>query len=478
MDKLRVLYKLLLGCCLMWGAASCAEDDGLSGEEAGETTFTLQIGACPTTVKRAFGGDPEAVQGEFMNSLLVFIVDEQGVVELKIDGATEQSFQDSLAKVGSGNVTYFKKEITLRNGRKTVYAFSNLEGYNGIDATSTPIVNDLQAIGEGQPWPAQVGGYVVDDPAGKLNFYKAGVSGAPLYIPMSAQQETSVPVPGGVIRVELVRLVSKVRARFANDMDEKMTVTDFGIKSFADRVSLMENTRIATAVRSVDKSWNGLSLGVPGGSDVVLPGNGVTEFYVNETLGTAPFEVSLKTGGNAPMDLRGTTARTEIPRNSIYPVALRVTDMKLEVLAYVAPIGGYPVAVTVTGPTLTQSNYYVKLPEDCHFQVNGWFEDRMGNKDNVTEWTWNNDSPGVLVMDNATNGNAITTTLSAHVTALPGQEGTLSFTVSKPRAKSERGLVVATVPLKDGTDYRSAMRRGLPWSAPVEEYELVNLVNK
>ena len=70
--------------------------------------------------------------------------------------------------------------------------------------------------------------------------------------------------------------------------------------------------------------------------------------------------------------------------------------------AYVAPIGGYPVAV-MTEPSLTD-HYEVDVPEGCHFEVEGTFGRTETADMPVTSWAWTvpQASAGLVAVENET----------------------------------------------------------------------------
>ena len=95
-----------------------------------------------------------------------------------------------------------------------------------------------------------------------------------------------------------------------------------------------------------------------------------------------------------------------------------------------APIGGYPVAV-MTEPSLTD-HYEVDVPEGCHFEVEGTFGRTETADMPVTSWAWTvpQASAGLVAVENET---AIP--LVGWLTALPGKQATLEFSVATPHVK-------------------------------------------
>ena len=191
------------------------------------------------------------------------------------------------------------------------------------------------------------------------------------------------------------------------------------------------------------------------------------EIYVNETDGSTPFRITLTIDGD---EMAGKTVATAVPRNHYLPLALNLSDFHLAVTAYVAPIGGYPVAV-MTEPSLTD-HYEVDVPEGCHFEVEGTFGRTETADMPVTSWAWTvpQASAGLVAVENET---AIP--LVGWLTALPGKQATLEFSVTAPRVKKGT-LTLTTVPLGDMDGYGLVNRRSLPgWTENAQKYERVNL---
>ena len=191
------------------------------------------------------------------------------------------------------------------------------------------------------------------------------------------------------------------------------------------------------------------------------------EIYVNETDGGTPFRITLTIDGD---EMAGKTVATAVPRNHYLPLALNLSDFRLAVTAYVAPIGGYPVAV-MTEPSLTD-HYEVDVPEGCHFEVEGTFGRTETADMPVTSWAWTvpQASAGLVAVENET---AIP--LVGWLTALPGKQATLEFSVATPHAKKGT-LTLTTVPLGDMDGYGLVNRRSLPgWTENAQKYERVNL---
>lgn len=468
---MRYIYQALQALCLA-ALVSCVQEtdaeypDGESGE-APTATVTLQVGASGSVQTRAYGGDEAAVAGEFMNTLTLFVVDAQGVVEKRIDATADAAFQPVDNGQG-GCETDYRTTVTLRAGAKTIYAFSNLEGHQTVGPDAVSLSDRLSAVTEGSLWAdAGMESLVVDNPAAKVDLTS-------VFIPMTARQEVSIPVSSGTVRIELVRLVGKIRPVLTNEYGDERTVTAFSIGNFADRVSLFEGVEADGVSMDVARSFtlNGTvsaqSLNLYG-AGVLTPADSypaTDEIYVNETDGEAPFSVTLTVNNE---ELSGSTVTTAIPRNHYLPLALRLSNFQLEVEAWVSPIGAYPVPVQVSGPSLTDNTYKVALPEGCIFSVDGGWMNQSGEEEGVTAWSWSTDNEGIVL-----DGNATDIPLLGHVTALSGQTFTLQFEITAPRQKSGT-LEITTYPLSE-VEFK-ALSGSIGWSDRPSAYEWVPLLN-
>ena len=336
-----------------------------------------------------------------MNTLELFIVDGQGVVEKVIRTTDDANFVPEDNGRG-GCETDYSTTVTLRTGAKTIYAFANLDGHADVEGKN---------LGE--------------------------------------------VLGGGDVRV-----------------------TSLSIGDFADRVALFEGGSVGTAsfdktrFFTLDRTVGATPMDLYGTGDdgqAVLSsgGKGMPEIYVNETDGSTPFRITLTIDGD---EMAGKTVATAVPRNHYLPLALNLSDFRLAVTAYVAPIGGYPVAV-MTEPSLTD-HYEVDVPEGCHFEVEGTFGRTETADMPVTSWAWTvpQASAGLVAVENET---AIP--LVGWLTALPGKQATLEFSVTAPRVKKGT-LTLTTVPLGDMDGYGLVNRRSLPgWTENAQKYERVNL---
>ena len=169
---------------------------------------------------------------------------------------------------------------------------------------------------------------------------------------------------------------------------------------------------------------------------------------------------------------------TAIPRNNFLPLALNISDndFDLYIMAYIAPIGGYPIQVMPNSPLDENDQmaglYSAKLPEGCSFQVFGSVE--SGGVEGEQE---------ICELDLKVSGTNSPVKIddtgqTAYVTSLSGQQETLIVTFTdannSPRTAD---LSITTEPLKDLDEY-SIQTNGLylrQWQAAPAWYEVVPL---
>lgn len=438
----------------------------------------LHIGASGTMETKAYGGDENAEEGEFINTLHVFVVDEYGLIEAAINANDELNTDETeLAEVG--NLTNFTTTVDLMPGSKTIYAFANMDNVTleGSDKNMELILDGLKT---GTKWNSEINSYVLKDLAADINknLNEQGTpKGTKHYIPMSVQQTVDVNIDGQSVDVALVRLVSKVRAALTNRQGAPVTIKNISMKTFSENVSLFENSSGSYA-RNITYSMDytgDAALKIPNQTEATsLP-----VFYVNETVsGEDPFTISLTIDDGKVMT--GSTKTIKIPRNSVLPLALSLsqTDLELEITAQVAPIGGYPVTVRLSDPSLTD-HYHINLPEGCTFGVTGKFKPSVGNEVPVGSMflALDEGEPQSIVKidQSGTSGTA-----TGYVTALSGQKATLKYTATANSAQfyKEGTLTIHTVPLQDmDTRYPSYTIEGSlrQWQAAPAWYEVVPL---
>ena len=497
-------YKLgkILLAGLMAAMVACSEEEAIVPSPVGpeepieeETILeavTIQFGPEGTVETRAFNGDENAREHEFMNSLVAFIVDAEGKIEVFINATDSASFIEALNRDGAGNVAQYSTTVDLKPGTKTIYAFANMDRVRPVGDDQTSFLTTLKAIAEDTEWnKANVDGVVLSDPASTVNFKEGENQG---FIPMSVvRRGVNLTVSGQQVNIELVRLVSRVDITLQNQQGAEVTVSDLTMSDFADRVTLFEpeenNPAAPTNATNSTKTFNDLDIKVLSQADPTE----IVSFYVNETWGrTDPFSVALTIDEKK---MTGETKGQTIRRNHILPLALRLAEsaLYLEVTAQVAPIGGYPVSVALDGKDKLTDNYAITLPEGCTFSVKGYLVGVAGdteeNRIRITDWTWDHEASSVcslvgeieetLELEDGTKKTVMRVTdksgsISGHLTALPGQEVAFDFAINAPVVRTNCHLQVTTAEVGDApwTSWNASLRQ---WQAKPTLYELVPL---
>ena len=478
------LYIGWLGVLLaMFGWAACSEEGSDTPDPTPDKntlleSVRLRIGASGTVETRAYGGDENAVEGEFINKLRVFIVDESNIIE-KVILANDSLTDTDKDLAAAGNLTHFTTTVDITPGRKTIYAFANMDNANVVgQADGTTMESILAELKEGEEWQ-DLTTYEIADPASGINEHLATITNSNnetewrpadgFYIPMSVQQQVDLTTNGQNVEIALVRLVGKVKASLTNRQGSAVTVSKIEMGTFHQNVPLFEGGTVTEAgTQTYTKETN---ITVPANMEAATA---LPVFYVNETKGETPFTITLTIGGE---EMSGQTVTKSIERNHVLPLALGLSnvDLELTITAQVAPIGGYPVDVVLNGSTLT-NDYHINLPEGCVFTIKGTFNPDVGEDVAANlKVSLADDEPANIVVIETTGPAA---TVTGHVTALSGQQATLYYEANaNSNALRQTGnLVIHTVPLQDqGAEYQT---RAVEWLAAPRWYEPVVLVRR
>lgn len=310
------------------------------------------------------GGDANAYEHEFINTLKVYIVNNT-------TGITVQDLSPDLTADGlalTGDMTeWHSAPITIAPGKYTVYAFANVEKYDGeygaepgTGETGKSMLQNCFEVGK-QFKKDDLNSYRIDDPAGRIDLENG------MYIPMSGMSEELVLGDlnaGGndVFTVYLDRLVSKVNMTVGADLPEKVNPsTTIKFSNYSEKVPLMAGTNTTHGERTAKtQSWSLLNDAMQTGDSYQL------SFYVNETpkVENQGFTVTLNTGNASSggiSEYKSVTNRDELPRNSVYPLTLvfPTYSPKFEWQAWAAPIGAYGPVVAEPEP----GTYTVKIAE-------------------------------------------------------------------------------------------------------------------
>lgn len=461
--NMRTIYYYICFVLGLVGFVACSEDNGEFPDvpDGDLCSLTIQLGAANNQETRV-GVDGNALEGEFINSLWVFITDDNGVVEKKLTLAEGSTSTVSPSTAAGGNILEWRHTIEdLPVGEKIIYAFANMEEVSPVNENQSMSAL-LGGISEGNNLSSAVDRLVINNPASTVNI----ASGQ--YIPMSLKEKVTV-TGDQTIRVELVRLVGRVNIQLTNSKASSVTVTSFTMGQFANKVALMPEGIAADVVYDLVCPTSFESLTINGGEFKTF------QFYVNETKNanaTTGFSIGLETDDGKKYS--ATTTRTAIPRNNILPLNLTISesDLNLVVMAYIAPIGGYPVQVYTSSGLTGKAEYNVTLPEGCSFQVSGTLAD---NTPGTCELSYD----GTIYQNKNIEIDATDNSV-AYVTALPDLADItplkVSFIDNNNDVRATCTLNVSTESLKDwgegGYLISSSLRQ---WQAKPTLYELVPL---
>lgn len=369
---------------------------------------------------------------EFISTLCVYIVGADGSVAHKIQPSLTGN---TLASQGNLR-SYLSEPFTLAAGRYTVYAFAN------IDTLYLPEWKKISSLVEGKPFPAtDVATWVLKDPATMLredNFTKR-------FIPMSARQDITVTSATRSLSIGLDRLVSKVRISID---PQKVGVKSVTLSGCADSVSLLPPAAGGTAPA-------GITYNASVTRNFAEPKNGaLPDFYVNATEQAGhPYTVRLTTNEHSGTTYEAVTSRSELPRNSIFPLTLLLNQYGLELTAkcWVSPIGHVPVPVKVS---LKEDTYEVEVPEGCQF---AFTVNSVQTSDGTvvatpsSKWTIQSSTIPGIAFDGATDD---VQTVRGHISATVGQTYNLGAEVSwKADGKTYRRFYTVRLKVGDITDF-------------------------
>ena len=464
----RIRY--IMGICwafLLGGLMACSSEEDPAGptSDEGYRTLSIEIGAEGSLATKAYADDENAYEYEFMNELCVFVVDKNGKIEKKFlySGETKNGEFTGGDPVDGNAYEWRSGDFELPTGTKTIYAFANWSGVNNKEW------NEIISKVEGSNLnDSELSVITITDPAGTINFDDG------IYIPMSIKYGPFDFQVSQTARVELIRLVGRVDGTITNNRASAITVKSVTMRPFATTVPLMFTKDKYNAGVETNAVTCSFSPSLELGSDVA---SRKFRFYVNETANENPFEVEVLLGDDKSMT--GTLKNTKaIPRNHFLPLALNISDndFDLYIMAYIAPIGGYPIQVMPNSPLgeneQTAGLYSAKLPEGCSFQVFGSVVSGGAAGEPKTC------SLNLKVQDPNSPVKIDDTGQTAYVTSLSGQQKTLSVTFTDANGSPRTAdLSITTEPLKDLDDY-GIQTNGLylrQWQAAPAWYEVVPL---
>lgn len=272
---------------------------------------------------------------------------------------------------------------------------------------------------------------VISDPAGNVNIDEGQ------YIPMSIKQPVEV-TGNNTITVELVRLVARVDVTIKNTKkDEDITLNSLKIGKFTNNVHLFPDNASSEESSSLSEEKE-IDL-----SETIAAGESseVISFYVNETI-SDNYNITLTTTENSVEEtytgalVLQDDDKTGIPRNHFLPLTLTIGDNKLIIEMFLAPIGVYPFEAGVSGDLLNPAaSSTVNIPEGCSFRVRD-----AADKTKYYDIAIKDAPSGIIAID--------ATKTWAHVTALPGQQATITA--------NRMDIPIKTVEIKDiGESYQT-----------------------
>lgn len=468
--------------------SSCSFDDDYDGSCDSGAPVAVRINVSagePGDLNGTRAGDDvNADEHEFMHTLRLYIVnDNDNGVRRTVLNLSPDLTNNTLAK--TGNLTNWETdEFTLAPGNYTIYAFANVDGYDGEFGTDngqraitqkamTEFLDDCFAIDQ-QVRDGDLAEYRIYNPADSLDFANGK------YIPMSAKKTITITPNTRDISIGLDRLVSKVRITVPEDNQYVSTNSTITFSGYSENVPLLGADNGGYGNAQLYGERTAASKAMPFNQ----PGD-VVSFYVNETYTGDPFTVTLSTGKSGNGDVSAyvaKTKRTDIPRNSIYPLSLTFPDFTphFEWQSWEAAIGSVPVEVVAE-----EKKYIVKIASGNTFKftVNGV----DGTNSQLQSATWAHGDVTNQITDLQIGNNAISGAISAGVPA--GTQIPLTVTVNwtadytdatgstEPRNFTRTyNVTIETIDIWD-TKYKSSTRSG-SWRAYRLTPEVLNMFIK
>ncbi len=410
-----VLLSLSLACGLFFSCtASVDEPEGLSASDRngataldGQTSVRLVISAKDMGalyVTRTTDYDTNAEDGEFMYTLCVFIVDNTtGVIEKKI----QRDFTDTTSEYYEGtdgsDLPVYEVELDdLTAGEKTIYAFSNWDNM-ACDKWDALIAKE-----EDDEITDDDLAFAVDDPASKVDIANGK------YIPMSGKKVVSITSgTENNITCGLDRLVSKVKLTLSGDKEVAVPILTYTFSGITDKVDLFSDIS-SNAEISYDEKCDLLAekyaLTDEDSEIMTIPAEGTKSvtFYVNESNrsnselsdGYTIELVTKSTNDYAKYDgvtYTATTARQDIPRNSIYPISLTLDNYEFTIKVEASQTGiENPVDFFYNSNRYDENYpYLIKLLDmTVSFYIEPHLVDSEGNEISDVSYDWSCDNPG------------------------------------------------------------------------------------
>ena len=433
------LLALPLACASLM--SSCSDDDDGGTYDNGPVTVRLNVSAAQIgdlNGTRAEGDIVPADEHEFINTLKVYIVNDANQI---VQDLSPDLSSNILAKTGDLE-EWHSDPITIAPGTYTVYAFANIEKYNGETDDTQNLTGEAmlgQCFPKDETLDAEVlNAYRIINPAENIDFDKE------MYIPMSGVSEKLTVTSdmnngsGAGFTVHLDRLVSKVKmtiSDFPETVNENTTFTFFG---YSQNVPLMEGSTSSDYYGDRTGEFTAKLIDVEDTEGVRQ-----FSFYANETPDGIPFTVTLATDNTTGVTTyTASPRRRELPRNTVYPLKLSFPDFDpvIEWRSWVAAIGNYPVEVDVD---VDKATYTVYIAEGAQFEftVAGMESSTNTAKVDSVQWTVPDDLAGKITVE-SNSGATLSAALSAGVGV--GTDLPLSVTVSWFATIEETNLLTRT----------------------------------
>lgn len=387
----RALAAVPLACSVLLSSCYTDEYDGCPTDGQQPVAVRLNISAGePGDLNgtRAAGDLVEGGDGEFMHTLYIYIVDSSGRLVKKFENPLEGSALASTGDVKSWQT----RKFTLEPGTYTVFAFANIDEYQGWVNDEDTQLSGYEFIHDEFKEEGGLSDTFYDfrlvDPASKINFNNG------MFIPMSAKEEITITEnydlnSVNTIDIGLDRLVTKVKMTIndaAENIPANSTIT-FG--NYSENVPLMgkdDNENVDYFTTYFGERTKSTTIKNVNSGDVQT-------FYVNETLDGAekPFTVTLSTKNSSGVSTyTATTERTELPRNSIYPLTLTFSDFGISITprAWLEVLGiGYKVEYTPEKDDV----YRVELATGSYFELTPKAITAGDDTISVVTWKWTQD---------------------------------------------------------------------------------------
>lgn len=388
---------------------SCSSDDGIDQADNVPATLQLHITAREEGDLNTRADEEVGINGEYIHNLLVLFIQDNQVVRKFLPSLDD----NAVAQQGNLRI-WVSGTFTLSPGTYTVYALANIDSYcstewsslSGAGTEEGEYLNNLSV---------DIDNIVLEDPAAKINFADGR------FIPMSAKEEVNVTSATRNISIGLDRLVSKIRMSITGKPDTKVTALSFG--RYADKIGLFSDTQ----VDNIQYNCQHIVVNGEENQSIQLNNSGIyqfADFYVNSSPDNSGYTVALSTDERNGTTYMATTKRTDLPRNSIFPLLLNLTDYEvtLDLHCWVSPIGSSPVEVVLS----PDPDYYTcKIPEGCQFEFTVGVTPSTEIENLTSVWSFEEGTRG-LAFDNYTEGD---TTVKGHVTASAGKTFNLTFDV-------------------------------------------------